>query len=184
MEFEMRSFSLALLATTALLASACASQPKAEPTPPPVDTGPVTPVRPAPVTPPAPPTPSGPVAGSKADFAAKNTDRVYFDLDQYTLDDSDRRAIQGQAAWLKQYTKATVQIEGNADERGTREYNLALGARRAEAVATYLGSLGVEGSRVTTISFGKDKPMNAGHDEAAWGQNRNAYTNVVSDAVS
>lgn len=179
----MRSFSLALLATTALLASACASQPKPEPTPPPVDTGPVTPVRPAPATP-TPPTTPGPVAGSKADFSAKSKDRVFFDYDQYTLDDSDRAALQGQAAWLKQYPKATVQIEGNADERGTREYNLALGARRAEAVASYLGSLGIDGSRVSTISFGKDKPMNDGHDEAAWSQNRNAYTNVVSDAVS
>jgi peptidoglycan-associated lipoprotein len=178
----MRStFTVALLAGTAALAAACASQPEPEPTP--VVTAPVTTPRPAPVTP-GPTQPSGPAAGSKADFAAKATDRVYFALDQYTLDDASRRALQGQATWLTQYPSARVQIEGNADERGTREYNLALGARRAESVAAYLSSLGVNASRIETVSFGKDKPMNPGHSEEAWSQNRNAYTNVVSEAVS
>jgi peptidoglycan-associated lipoprotein len=109
---------------------------------------------------------------------------VYFDYDQYNLDADDQRALQGQASWLKQYPAAKVQIEGNADERGTREYNIALGARRADAVATFLRTQGIDGSRVTTVSFGKDRPIDPGHDESAWSRNRNAYTNVVSEAVS
>ncbi|MDZ4761639.1 MAG: peptidoglycan-associated lipoprotein Pal [Alphaproteobacteria bacterium] len=182
----MRSyFSFALLAATAALAAACASQPDPEPTP--VATAPVTTPRPAPTAPtttPTAPAPMGAAAGSRADFMAKNTDRVYFELDQYTLDDSDRRVLQGQAQWLGQFPTSRVQIEGHADERGTREYNLALGARRADAVASYLSSLGVTMTRIETVSFGKDKPINAGHDEAAWSQNRNAHTNVVSGATS
>lgn len=179
----MRSISLAALSGAALLASACASNPPA-PTPPPA--APAAPVaaRPAPATPAPAPTPAGPAAGSKADFAAKATDRVYFDYDQYNLDDADRRALATQISWLKQYPGAKVQIEGNADERGTREYNIALGARRANAVADYLRSQGVTGDRVTTVSWGKDKPIDPGHDESAWSRNRNAFTNVVSEAVS
>lgn len=178
----MRSISLAALSFAALLASACASNPPA-PTPPPA--APAAPVaaRPAPAAPTSP-VAAGPAAGSKADFAAKATDRVYFDYDQYNLDDADRRALATQVSWLKQYPGAKVQIEGNADERGTREYNIALGARRANAVADYLRSQGVTGDRVTTVSWGKDKPLDAGHDESAWSRNRNSYTNVVTGAVS
>jgi len=109
---------------------------------------------------------------------------VYFDYDQYNLDADDIRALQGQTSWLKQYARSKVQIEGNADERGTREYNIALGARRADAVASYLKSQGIDGSRVTTVSFGKDRPIDPGHDESAWSRNRNAFTNVVTDQVS
>jgi peptidoglycan-associated lipoprotein len=182
-ELKMRSFiTLALLGTTLAIAG-CASQPKAE-APVPVATAPVTAPRPAPVAPAPTPTASGPVAGSKADFQAKATDRVYFALDQYTLSDQSRTALQGQAAWLKQYPNVRVQIEGNADERGTREYNIALGQRRADSVKTYLSSLGVSGSRVDTISYGKDRPIDPGHGEDAWSKNRNAHTNVVSDGVS
>ena len=177
----MRSITLAAVSAAALLASACASNPPA-PTPPPAEPAAPVAARPAPVTP--PPAPSGPVAGSKADFEAKATDRVYFDYDQYNLDDADRRALATQVAWLKQFPAATVQVEGNADERGTREYNIALGARRANAVAEYLKGQGVSGDRVSTISFGKDRPLDPGHNESAWSRNRNAYTNVVSGAVS
>jgi peptidoglycan-associated lipoprotein len=178
----MRSISFAALTGAVLLASACASNPPA-PTPPPA--APAAPVaaRPAPTTPTAPAA-IGPVAGSKADFAAKTTDRVYFDYDQYNLDDADRRSLATQVSWLKQYPGAKVQIEGNADERGTREYNIALGARRANAVADYLRSQGVGGDRITTVSWGKDKPLDPGHDESAWSRNRNSFTNVVSEAVS
>ncbi|MEP7210142.1 MAG: peptidoglycan-associated lipoprotein Pal [Alphaproteobacteria bacterium] len=179
----MRSFiTLALLGSTLAFAG-CASQPKAE-APVPVATAPVTAPRPAPVAPTPTQTTSGPMAGSKADFQAKATDRVYFALDQYTLSDQSRTSLQGQAAWLKQYGNVRVQIEGNADERGTREYNIALGQRRADSVKTYLSSLGVNASRVDTISYGKDRPIDAGHSEDAWSQNRNAHTNVVSDGVS
>jgi peptidoglycan-associated lipoprotein len=178
----MRSTSLLALGAVAMLASACASNPEPEPTPAPVAAAP------APTPPPAPrpvaPSAAGPSAGSKAHFAANATDRVYFDYDQYSLDATDIRALQGQVAWLKQFGGARVQVEGHADERGTSEYNIALGARRANAVADYLKSQGVADGRVSTISFGKDKPIDPGHDEAAWSRNRNAYTNVVTDGVS
>lgn len=181
----MRSaFALALVSTAALM-GACASNPEPEPTPAPV-TAPETAARPAPVAPTAPvaPVQTGPAAGSRADFAAKTTTRVYFDLDQFTLDDADRAVLQAQAKWLTQYPTTKVQIEGNADERGTREYNLALGARRAESVAAYLGTLNIAPARVTTISYGKDRPVAPGNDEAAWSQNRNANTNLVTEATS
>ena len=176
------SITLAMLGTTLALA-ACASQPKAV-APVPVATAPVAAPRPAPVAPTPTPTVSGPLAGSKADFQAKATDRVFFALDQYTLTDQSRSSLQGQAAWLKQYPKVRVQIEGNADERGTREYNIALGQRRADSVKTYLLSLGVGTGRIDTISYGKDRPIDPGHGDEAWNQNRNAHTNVVSDGVS
>ena len=166
----MRNFVIALAAVAAL--AACASRPQAETTPPTNTTTPQV------------ETPRGPTPGSAEDFRVSVGDRVFFGYDRFDLTPEARSILERQAAWMQRYQNVRVLVAGNADERGTREYNLALGARRAEAVATYLGSLGVEGSRVTTISFGKDKPMNAGHDEAAWGQNRNAYTNVVSDAVS
>mgnify|MGYP001952052477 CR=1 FL=1 len=160
----------------------CASQP--EPTPEPVDTAPATQPRPAP-TPAAPPaTPAGPAAGSRADFEAKAATRVFFGYDQYNLDDADRAALGAQAAWLKQYPNVRVQIEGNADERGTAEYNIALGARRAEAVSSYLQSQGIAASRVSTIPYGKSRPINPGNNEAAWSQNRNAHTNIVGGASS
>jgi peptidoglycan-associated lipoprotein len=180
----MRSISLAVLSAAALLASACASNPPPEPTPAPVEPAAPVVARPAPITPAPAPTAAGPVAGSKADFANKNTDRVYFDYDQYNLDEADRRSLAGQASWLKQFPAARVQIEGNADERGTREYNIALSARRANAVVDYLRSQGIDGARVSTLPNGKDKPLDPGHDEAAWSRNRNAYTNVVTEAVS
>lgn len=180
----MRSLKLTVLGAALVLASACASQPKEQPAPKVAEAAPAPAPRPAPAPTPAPSTALGPKAGSKADFAAKNTDRVYFDYDQYTLDDSDRRVLQSQASWLKQYPSAKVQVEGNADERGTREYNIALGQRRADAVSSYLATLGVTGNRVSTVSWGKDKPIDPGHEDAAWSRNRNAYTNVISDSVS
>jgi peptidoglycan-associated lipoprotein len=183
----MRSTRMFVLASAALFATACASNPKPEPTPPaPVQAAVVAPPRPAPVapTPVAPPAPIGPASGSKADFAAKSTDRVYFDYDQYSLDDSDKRSLATQVSWLRQFPTTRVEIQGHADERGTREYNIALGARRADAVASYLKSQGVDARRIQTVSFGKDKPLDQGHDEAAWSRNRNAYTNVITEAVS
>jgi len=166
-----------------MLATACASNPPPEPTPPPV-------VAEAPrvaPTPPAPtptPQPSGPAAGSKGDFAAKTTDRVYFDYDQYNLDDADRRSLATQVAWLKQFPSTRVEVQGHADERGTRDYNIALGDRRAQAVSQYLQQQGITATRIQTISFGKDKPLDMGHDEAAWARNRNAYSNIIVEAIS
>ena len=184
----MRSaLGFALMASTAALVAACASNPKPAPAAP-VASAPVTqpPTPPTTQPPPKPPTPppAGPAAGSKAEFAAKSQDRVYFGYDQYTLTDEAKRALQAQANWLNSYSRARVQVEGNADERGTREYNVALGLRRAEAVKAYLGTLGVAPGRVDVHSWGKDNPIDPGHTDASWSKNRNAYTNVVSEQVS
>jgi peptidoglycan-associated lipoprotein len=184
----MRTFSLSLLATASVALAACASNPPPEPpTPAPSETAVVTqPVTPPqqPARPTPPPTPPGPAAGSKADFAVKSTDRVYFDYDAYNLDSEDQRSLAGQVAWLKQFPSTRVEVQGHADERGTRDYNIALGERRAQAVKSYLVSQGIADSRIQTISFGKDKPLDPGHDEAAWSRNRNAYTNVIVEAIS
>jgi peptidoglycan-associated lipoprotein len=176
----MRTISLAVIGALAM--SACASQPKPEPAAP-VAAAPATTPRPAPA-PAAAPTNPGPLAGSRADFEAKAQTRVYFDYDKYDLSAEARATLSSQAAWLKQYPAVRVQVEGNADERGTREYNIALGYRRAESVASYLMSLGVDTSRITTISYGKDRPIDGGSNDAAWARNRNSHTNIVSGATS
>ena len=179
----MRSLGLTLLAGASMLAAACASNPPPEPTPPPVvaEAPRVAPTPPAPIP---TPRPSGPAAGSKGDFAAKSTDRVYFDYDQYNLDDADRRSLATQISWLKQYPSTRVEVQGHADERGTRDYNIALGDRRAQAVSQYLQQQGITSTRIQTISFGKDKPLDMGHDEAAWARNRNAFSNIIVEAIS
>lgn len=121
--------------------------------------------------------------GSAADFANNIGDRVYFDLDSYVIRPEAYPRLNQQAAWLRQYPQVTIRIEGNADERGTAEYNLALGARRAEAVRTYLVQQGVAASRIDTISFGKERPIAQGSNEEAWARNRNAHTAIVDGAV-
>ncbi|MEZ5648511.1 MAG: peptidoglycan-associated lipoprotein Pal [Alphaproteobacteria bacterium] len=105
-------------------------------------------------------------------------DRVFFGLDQYDLSPEARKTVSAQAAWLKTRAGVGVTIQGHADERGTREYNLALGERRAQSVKDYLISLGVEPNRVSIISFGKEQPEVVGSNEAAWSQNRRAVTLV------
>jgi peptidoglycan-associated lipoprotein len=124
----------------------------------------------------------GPIPGSVQDFVINAGDRVYFDTDQYTLRDDARGVLDRQAAWLQRYPQVMVRIEGNADERGTREYNLALGARRAESIRAYLASRGVAGGRVTTISYGKERPIDGGSGEDAWARNRNGHTAITSGA--
>ena len=181
----MRILSLSALAFATLAAAACASNPPPEPTKPTevaVVTPPVTP--PQPTRPTKPTLPPGPMAGSKADFAIKATDRVYFDYDKYNLDADDQQALASQVAWLKQFPSTRVEVQGHADERGTRDYNIALGERRAQSVKSFLISQGIADSRIQTISFGKDKPMDPGHDEAAMAHNRNGYTNVIVEAIS
>jgi peptidoglycan-associated lipoprotein len=183
----MRTFSLSVLATATLALAACASNPPPEPppTPPATNTAVVTPPpAPTPTPPRATPAPAGPAAGSKADFAVKATDRVYFDYDAYNLDSDDQRSLASQIAWLKQFPSTRVEVQGHADERGTRDYNIALGERRAQSVKSFLVAQGIAESRIQTISFGKDKPLDPGHDEAAWSRNRNAYTNVIVEAIS
>jgi peptidoglycan-associated lipoprotein len=124
----------------------------------------------------------GPVPGSAQDFVVNVGDRVYFDTDQYDIREDARPLLQAQSQWLRRYGAVRVRIEGNCDERGTREYNLALGARRANAVRDFLVSQGVTGERITTISFGKEQPLDTGSGEESWQKNRNARTAIVGGA--
>ena len=114
----------------------------------------------------------GPVPGSKEDFVTNVGDRVFFAFDKSDLSADSRRTLERQAAWLKQWSNQRLTVEGHCDERGTREYNLALGERRANAVRDYLVAQGVSASRLSTISYGKERPAVLGSNEAAWAQNR------------
>ena len=128
---------------------------------------------------PAPaPVSSGPVPGSQEDLVANVGDRVFFDFDKYNLRSDARTTLERQAAWLAKWDKNNVQIAGNTDERGTREYNLALGQRRANSARDYLVAKGVAAARITTISYGKERPTALGSNEQAWAQNRRAVTVV------
>ena len=119
------------------------------------------------------------VTGARADFLRNvASDRVFFGTDLYSLDDKARQTLDGQAAWLAAHPSVPVTIEGHCDERGTREYNLALGDRRANAVKDYLEAKGISPSRMTTISYGKERPVALGSNEEAWAQNRRAVTVV------
>ena len=121
---------------------------------------------------------TGPVPGSQQDLVVNVGDRVFFDLDKSDLKPEARRTLERQAAWLKQYGNVAVTIEGHCDERGTREYNLALGDRRAKAASNYLVSLGIAATRIKSISYGKERPAVLGSNEAAWSQNRRGVTVV------
>jgi peptidoglycan-associated lipoprotein len=110
--------------------------------------------------------------GSIADFRQNVGDRVFFDTDQSTIRDDGRATLGRQAEWLKRYTNYGITIEGHCDERGTREYNLALGERRATAVRQYLIAQGIPAARIKTISYGKERPDSIGSDEGSWSRNR------------
>jgi peptidoglycan-associated lipoprotein len=116
--------------------------------------------------------------GSAEDFQQNVGDRVFFDTDRYDLSGEAQSQLQKQAAWLAQYPAATVTVEGHCDERGTREYNLALGERRANAVANYLTALGVDAGRLSVISYGKERPDCSESNEGCWAQNRRGVTAV------
>lgn len=117
--------------------------------------------------------------GTADDFVANVGDRIYFDLNQATLDRGDQAVLDRQAAWLNRYRRISIVVSGNCDERGTREYNLALGARRAQVVKNYLVSLGVNARRIRTVSYGKERPIDARSNQAAWARNRNAHTQLI-----
>jgi len=114
--------------------------------------------------------------GSIADFRQNVGDRVYFDTDMSNIREDGRATLAKQAEWLKKYTNYPILIEGKCDERGTREYNLALGERRANAVRQYLVAQGVPADRIKTISYGKERPEVVGSDEGAWARNRVGIT--------
>jgi peptidoglycan-associated lipoprotein len=172
------AFRLAMIAAATVSMAACASKPKPLP---PVPTPTPAPSQPAPQrpTPPAQVT-QGALPGSEQDFVVNVGDRVYFDYDQYTVRADAEPVLNAQAAWLVRYPAVTVRIEGNADERGTREYNLALGARRANSIHDYLVGHGVAANRISVISYGKEKPIDPGTSEEAYQHNRNAHTAIVS----
>jgi peptidoglycan-associated lipoprotein len=115
---------------------------------------------------------AGPAPGTQQDLVVSVGDRVFFGYDKYDLTPEARATIEKQAQWLKTYPHLNVSIEGHCDERGTREYNLALGEKRAMAVRNYLIALGIESSRLQTISYGKERPAVTGSDETSWAQNR------------
>ena len=114
--------------------------------------------------------------GSQQDFTVNVGDRIFFDTDSTSIRADAQQTLRKQAQWLNQYSSYRIVVEGHADERGTREYNLALGARRAEATRDYLISQGVDGSRMKTISYGKEQPVAVCDDISCWSQNRRAVT--------
>ncbi|MAP94862.1 MAG: peptidoglycan-associated lipoprotein [Ponticaulis sp.] len=173
------------VAGLALALGACASKPPVQEevatAPPP----PATPsARPTP-TPSAPPTSQvvGPAPGTVQDFIVNVGDRVYFDTDAYNLDSRDMATLDRQVAWLKAYPNVTIIVAGNCDERGTREYNLGLGERRANSVKDYLVSQGISSARVETISYGKERPIDGRSTPEAWEQNRNSQSQIIDGAV-
>jgi peptidoglycan-associated lipoprotein len=173
---------LSLVAAATLSVAACSSRPKPsfEPTTTPQaqPSGPATPSQPEGVG----GQQLGAVPGSTQDFVVNVGERVYFDFDRYDIRSDAQPILQAQAAWLRRYPSVRVRIEGNTDELGTREYNLALGARRANAVRDFLVSNGVTADRITTVSYGKEQPIDTSGTEAGQAQNRNARTAIVSGA--
>jgi peptidoglycan-associated lipoprotein len=133
--------------------------------------------QPAPVT-------SSIIPGSAEDFRVNVGDTVHFALNQYNIEDADKQVLGRQAAWLSKYPAVRVTVEGHCDERGTREYNLALGARRANAVKEFLVAQGVSTGRVETISYGKERPICTESNEACWAQNRRGVTTITGGANS
>ncbi|HEY4942763.1 MAG TPA: peptidoglycan-associated lipoprotein Pal, partial [Rhizomicrobium sp.] len=143
-----------------------------------------------PPQPPAPmqPAPRAPVSsiipGSAEDLRVNVGDTVHFAYNEYNIEDNDKATLQRQATWLQKYPSIRVTVEGDCDERGTREYNLALGARRANAVKEYLVSLGVSAARVETISYGKEHPVCSESTEDCYAQNRRGVTAISGGANS
>jgi peptidoglycan-associated lipoprotein len=126
----------------------------------------------------------GVTPGSVEDFRAQaGSDTVHFGTDLYDIDSSAAAILDAQAAWLAKYPSVRVTIEGHCDERGTREYNLALGDRRANAAKNYLAGKGIAATRMSTISYGKERPAAMGSDESSWAQNRRAVTVLISGAA-
>jgi peptidoglycan-associated lipoprotein len=168
----MNRIAITLATASALALTACAKKPPEQLPPAPQPTA-------APA--PTPSQPTGPGPGTEEHFkqAMNGQDVIYFDTDKYNIDSEDAAALRQQAQYLLQYPNVRATVEGHCDERGTREYNLALGERRANAAKDYLVSLGVPAARLNTISYGKERPVALGSNEAAWAQNRRAVTIIL-----
>lgn len=168
-----RNSATALLLAVSLIAVAgCAKKQKPEDLPPPPigaegNTGAIE-------------APAGPAPGSQADFVASiSSDRIYFDTDKSDVDAEDQATLATQAEWLKKYPNTRVTIEGHCDERGTRDYNIALGARRANSAKNALAAMGIDAARISTVSYGKERPEALGSTEADWALNRRAVTVTI-----
>jgi peptidoglycan-associated lipoprotein len=169
----MQKIALAMTVASVIALSACSKKPPAELPPAPQNTA--TPA-------PAAPRPTGPIPGSQEHFRQilAGRDTILFDTDMFNIDAEDQAALREQANYLSQYPNVRATIEGHADERGTREYNLALGERRANAAKNYLISLGVGAERLSVVSYGKERPVAVGSNEQAWARNRRAVTVVLN----
>lgn len=178
-----RISTLAMIAALAAT-TACSTKKKVlPPPPPPAAAGVPYAPPPATVTPGRDGVGNAEVPGSIADFkATSGSDTVLFQYDSYELDDTAKATLGKQSEWLARYGTVKVTVEGHTDERGTREYNLALGDRRAAAAKNFLAAQGVDAGRIATISYGKERPVAEGSDESAYAQNRRAVTVVVSGA--
>ena len=168
----MKKIALAITVCSAIALSACSKKPPAELPPAPQSTA----------TPAPPPRQAGPVPGSQEHFrqVMAGRDTILFDTDMFNIDAQDQAALREQANYLGQFPNVRATIEGHADERGTREYNLALGERRANAAKNYLISLGVSADRLSVVSYGKERPVDVGSNEQAWARNRRAVTVVMN----
>lgn len=171
----MARMTTSLMMAVALVATAgCAKKPPKELPPPPTE------------QPPTQPGNYGNNEGQTMSSLAEQfrrevtSDTVHFALDQYDIDAEARGVLESQATWLAAHPAVRITIEGHCDERGTREYNLALGDRRANAAKNYLAERGVSPDRITTISYGKERPIALGSDDASWAQNRRAVTIVLN----
>jgi peptidoglycan-associated lipoprotein len=185
---------IAAIAAVGLIGAGCHSKPPVASAPPPPSTPPPAPTRTAP--PPAPPArdtnraaPSTPSPSDEELFRQKSLDELnrehplgdaFFDLDKVTLRDDARSALAADATWLKRWSGTAILVQGHADERGTAEYNLALGQNRAKAVQDYLVSLGIPASRIRINSLGKDAPFCTGESESCWSQNRRGHFVITS----
>ena len=173
------TYRLALLTSLGLTLAACAGKKEAVLQAPPTTAAPQAPAA-APTPTPTPAVTSSIVPGSQADLRDKaGTDTVLFAYDSYELDGDARAILARHAAWLKANPAVRITLEGHCDERGTREYNLALGDRRANSAKNFLAGQGIAVDRISTISYGKERPAVDGSDEAAWAQNRRAVTMVM-----
>ncbi len=174
----MKRLAVISVAASVLALAACSRQAPAELPPVQQTEAPRVVATPAPT----PTAQAGPVAGSQAHFARTMAGRdvILFDTDRFNIDSADAASLRTQAEYLLQYPNSTATVEGHADERGTRDYNLALGESRANAARNYLVSLGVAESRMRTVSYGEERPADNGSNDAAWARNRRAVTVMIN----